>query len=81
VVCRGVKCLHLESSSEELYALRALVYPALAGKQAMADRIRGKNAIPRVPRSQRERTVLRCKLAGVWAIRGWRATGLSGSGD
>jgi hypothetical protein len=46
VACRGVKCLHQESSSEGWYALRALVYLALAGKRATADRIRVQKAIP-----------------------------------
>jgi hypothetical protein len=38
--------LHLESSSEGRYDLRTLVYLALAGKRATADRIRVQKAIP-----------------------------------
>ena len=73
--------MHLELSSEGRYALRALGYLALAGKRATADRIRVQKTVPEYLEGKGNGPFCGVNVADIWSIRGWRATGISGSGD
>ncbi len=81
MVCRGSEVFAPGVEQRGAVRFEGVGLPRSCGEAATADRIRVQKTVPEYLEGKGNGPFCGVNVADIWAIRGWRATGISGSGD